>query len=103
MNTTLPENLGPVPIEWLLLGLPALLALVVFLLVFGGDNEAKQTRRRVERIRVGNAPQMTPEQIISIRRASNDSGIAIVDDLIKQLLPRPELLPTVLLDWMRRL
>ena len=52
----------------------------------------RQTRRRVERIRVGNAPQMTPEQIVSIRRASNDSGIAIIDSLIKQFLPRPELL-----------
>ena len=92
MNLRLPESLGQIPIEWLLLGLPALLALVVFLLVFGGDNVAKQTRRRVERIRVGNAPQMTPEQIVSIRRASNDSGIAIIDSLIKQFLPRPELL-----------
>lgn len=91
MNVRLPETLGPIPIEWLLVSLLVLLVLTVFVLIFGGDEIAKQTRRRMERIRVSNAPDMTPEQIVSIRRASNDSGIAIVDNLVK-LLPRPDVL-----------
>lgn len=92
MNVELPLNLGSVPIEWLLISLPAMAVLVVFLLLFGGNGESKQTRRRIGRIRESNTPQMTPEDVISIRRASGDSGIPIFDNLVKRLVPRPELL-----------
>lgn len=92
MNAELPLALGVVPIEWLLIALPALGVLVVFLLVFGGSDETKQTRRRIGRIKRSNAPHMTPEEIISIRRATGDSGIPVFDNLIKHLVPRPELL-----------
>lgn len=86
----LSQNFGPVPIEWLLIALPVVGMLAVFLLLFGGNGVAKQTRRRIGRIRESNAPKMTPEQIISIRRASGDSGIPILDNLIKRLVPQPE-------------
>ncbi len=90
MNVELPLQLGSVPIEWLLMSLPAFGALVLFLLVFGGSGTAKQTRRRIGRIKESNAPQMTPEEIISIRRATGESGIPILDNLIRHLVPRPE-------------
>jgi len=92
MNVELPLQLGSVPIEWLLMALPALGALVVFLLVFGGNAETKQTRRRIGRIKESNAPVMTKEEIISIRRSNSDSSIPFFDNLIKRVVPRPELL-----------
>ncbi|MEQ8357708.1 MAG: type II secretion system F family protein [Kiloniellaceae bacterium] len=92
MTVELPLQIGAVPIEWLLVGLPALVALMLFVLIFGGNADLKHTRRRVDRIKLNNAPQMTPAEIVSIRRSNNDSGIAILDSLVKHLLPRPELL-----------
>ncbi len=92
MTFQLPNNIGGLPIEWLLVGLPVIGVLIVFLLIFGGNADVKQTRRRVDRIKLSNAPRMTPEQMVSIRRASNDSGIALLDNLVKHLVPRPELL-----------
>lgn len=92
MIVELPFQLGRVPIEWLLMGLPALAVLTILLALFGGDGPAKQTRRRVERIRASNAPKLTPQQMISIRRADNDSGIPLLDGLVRHLVPRPELL-----------
>ncbi len=92
MNVELPLNLGSVPIEWLLIALPATTVLIIFLLFFGGNGASKQTRRRIGRIKESNTPQMTPEEFISIRRASGDSGIPLFDILVKRLVPRPELL-----------
>lgn len=92
MKVELPLQLGAIPIEWLLIGLPALGVLMVFLLVFGGSETTKQTRRRIGRVKASNAPQMTPEEIISIRRATGESGIPGFDNLIKHVVPRPELL-----------
>jgi tight adherence protein B len=92
MMIELPYDLGSVPIEWLLVGLPALALMIILLALFGTSGAEKQTRRRIDRIRTSNSPKLTPQEMISIRRASNDSGIAVVDSLIKHLLPRPELL-----------
>ncbi|MGF1629427.1 MAG: type II secretion system F family protein [Kiloniellaceae bacterium] len=92
MRVELPFQLGVVPIEWLLVALPALALMMIMLALFGSSGAEKQTRRRIDRIRVSNSPKLTPQQMISIRRASSDSGIAVVDSLIKHLLPRPELL-----------
>lgn len=92
MKVELPFQLGWVPVEWLLVALPALAVLVIFVLIFGGNPAEKQTRRRIERIQKSNTPRMTPQQVVSIRRSNSDSSIAIVDSLIKQVLPRPELL-----------
>ncbi|MGF1592096.1 MAG: type II secretion system F family protein [Kiloniellaceae bacterium] len=92
MNVELPFKLGAVPIEWLLIALPALSVLTLFLLIFGGNSAEKQTRRRIDRIRESNAPKLTPQQMVSIRRASSDSGNALLDSLIQHLVPRPELI-----------
>ena len=92
MIIELPFELGAIPIEWLLVGLPALALMAILLALFGTSGAEKQTRRRIDRIRTSNSPKLTPQEMISIRRASNDSGIAVVDSLVKHLLPRPELL-----------
>ncbi|WP_322095961.1 type II secretion system F family protein [Pelagibius litoralis] len=72
--------------------LPTLAILAVFLLIFGGDSSSKQTRRRVERVKAATDKAVAPSQSTSIRRSDTDSNIAVVDSLIKQLTPRPELL-----------
>ena len=92
MSMELPFQMGALPIEWLLIGLTALALSTILLALFGGSGTEKQTRRRIEQVRTHNAPKLTPQQMISIRRASSDSGIAVIDSLIKHLVPRPELL-----------
>ena len=92
MTVELPFQLGAVPIEWLLVGLPALALMTILLALFGGNGAEKQTRRRIERIRHSNAPQPLSQEMVSIRLADNDSGIAVIDGLVKHLVPRPELL-----------
>ena len=92
MMIDLPFQLGQIPIEWLLVGLPALGVLVLFLLAFGGNGTTKHTRRRIDRIRHSNSRNLTPQEAVSIRLSDSDSGIPFIDNLIKQLVPRPELL-----------
>src|SRR3546814_6040392 len=62
------------------------------LALLGGGSAEKQTRLRIERIRASNAPTLTPQQMVSIRLSDNDSGIVLLDGLIKHLVPRPDLL-----------
>jgi len=85
-------QLSSTQIEWLLIALPTLGMLVLFVLAFGGNPVEKQTRRRIDRIKHQNMPVLTSQQAVSIRRADNDSGIAVIDNLVKHLVPRPELL-----------
>lgn len=92
MSVELPFQLGAVPAEWLLMGLPALALVTILLGLFGGSSAEKQTRRRIERIRASTVPKLTPQQMVSIRRASADSGIPVLDSLVRHLVPRPELL-----------
>src|SRR3546814_13295542 len=65
---------------------------MILLALLGGGSAEKQTRRRIERIRASNAPTLTPQQMVSIRLSDNDSGIVLLDGLIKHLVPRPDLL-----------
>lgn len=93
MTIELPFNLGILSTEMILIILPALAALVVFVLIFGGDRSAKQVRRRIERVKQTNSNKSASlPQAVSIRRSNTDSDIAFIDSLIKRLLPRPELL-----------
>src|SRR3546814_7813065 len=92
MKIDLPFDLGAASIEWLLIGLPALALVSILMALIGGGGVEKQTRRRIERIRESNAPRLAQQSMVSIRLADNDSGIALVDNLVKHLLPRPELL-----------
>jgi tight adherence protein B len=90
MNAGLP--LGAVPIEWLLFGLPLLAVSLILVALLSGNGADKQTRRRIEQIRQTNAGKVAAQQMVSIRRAGEGSGIAVVDSLVKHLVPRPELL-----------
>lgn len=92
MMVELPFQLGAVPLEWFLIVLPVMGMLTLFLLIFGGNPTEKQTRRRIERIKHSNAPILTPQQLVSIRRDDGDSGNALLDSLVHTLVPRPELL-----------
>lgn len=92
MIIELPFQLGTLPAEWLLTVLPALAAVFILLAIFGGSTAQKQTRRRIERIRRSNFPKLSPQQMVSIRLADDESGIAVVDGLVRHLVPRPELL-----------
>lgn len=89
MIVELPFGLGVISAELLLVLLPSLLMLIVLLLVFGNDGSAKQIKRRVERIKTSNVKTAMPKAV-SIRRSDTDSNIAVVDSLIKRLMPRPE-------------
>ena len=93
MTIELPFNLGTVSAELLLIILPVLAALIVFILIFGGDGSAKQVKRRIDRVKKANTgKEPSLQQAVSIRRSNADSDIAFIDNLIKRLLPRPELL-----------
>lgn len=92
MTAELPFQLGAVPLEWLLIALPVLGMLSIFLLIFGGNAAEKQTRRRIDRIKRSNAPALTPQHMVSIRRDDGGSGSALLDSLVQTLVPRPELL-----------
>src|SRR3546814_3278329 len=73
MRVDLPFQLGSVPIEWILAGLPVLALSMLLLALLGGGSAEKQTRRRIARIRASNAPTLTPQQMVSIRLSDNDS------------------------------
>lgn len=92
MSVELPFGLGAVPLEWLLGGLGALALSMLFLALFGGNATEKQTRRRIDRVRVSNAPTQARQNTVSIRRANADSGIPLLEGLVNRLVPRPELL-----------
>jgi len=92
MRVELPFQLGAVPFEWLLIGLPALGMLTLFLLVFGGNAAEKQTRRRIDSIKRSNRQVLTQQHMVSIRRDDGDSGNALLDGLVHTLVPRPEML-----------
>jgi len=92
MRVELPFQLGAVPFEWLLIGLPALGMLTLFLLIFGGNAAEKQTRRRIDSIKRSNRQVLTQQHMVSIRRDDGDSGNALLDGLVHTLVPRPEML-----------
>ena len=74
MTINLPYGLGLVSVELLLVVLPALVALVIFILVFGGDKTKKLTKRRIEQIKAANNKEMTPQEIVSIRRSNTEEA-----------------------------
>ena len=77
----------------LLLALPAAAGLMLVLIAFlVGDGSSDRFKRRVKRVQTQDGGPMTTEQMISIRRKTEDSSIAWFDAFIKRALPRPELL-----------
>jgi tight adherence protein B len=83
--------LGVSPEMWLLLAVPLVLFLIFVIFIVGGDRQ-RQMSKRVDRIKSSHGGKPTPVQMISARRATNSSSIAGLDDLIKKLIPRQEML-----------
>lgn len=86
-----PEALSSDSLVWIITLLVGLVLLIVVLLL--GDDSAGRLKRRIRRVQGTSGRKLTAmEQAVSIRRKETDSNIAIVDILIKKLLPRRELL-----------
>ncbi len=83
--------LGDSPEMWLLLAAPLGLLLVLVLFFVGGD-QARQMSKRVDRIKRSHGEKPTPVQIISARRAAKSGPIPGLDELVKKLVPRQDML-----------
>ncbi len=69
------------------------LGMVLLLLgMFGGSGARRTFARRIARIKVNHDPEPTVREVITARRQSNASAIPGLDDLLKRLLPRQDVL-----------
>ena len=86
-----PDTVSSDSVVWVVTVLVGLILLIVFLAL--GDDKTANLKRRIKRAQSVQQRKMTAmEKAISIRRRETDSDIAIVDLLIKRLMPRPEIL-----------
>ena len=83
--------LGDSPEMWLLLASPLGLFLL-FLIFLVGNGKRRQMSRRIDRIKKGHREKATPVQIISARRAATSGPLPGLDELVKKLIPREEML-----------
>ena len=83
--------LGDSPEMWLLLASPLGLFLL-FLIFLVGNGKRRQMSRRIDRIKKGHGEKATPVQIISARRAATSGPLPGLDELVKKLIPREEML-----------
>ncbi len=83
--------LGDSPEMWLLLASPLGLFLL-FLIFLVGNGTRRQMSRRIDRIKKGHGEKPTPVQIISARRAATSGPLPGLDELVKKLIPREEML-----------
>lgn len=83
--------LGDSPEMWLLLASPLGLFLL-FLIFLVGNGKRRQMSRRIDRIKKGHGEKPTPVQIISARRAATSGPLPGLDELVKKLIPREEML-----------
>jgi tight adherence protein B len=86
-----PAGLSGQSVVWVVTGLVGLLLIVIILLI--GDDSSANMRRRVKRVQNSKGRRPTAmEKVISVRRKDADSNIAVLDLLIKRVLPRPDIL-----------
>ena len=87
----LREILGDSPEMWLIVAAPLglLLLLIVF---FAGGGEQRQIVKRVTNIKKAHGEKPTPVQIISARRKTKSGRLPGVEEFIKRLIPRQEML-----------
>ncbi len=71
-----------------ILALPVAAALVLLIFAFSGGKQRKQYKRRVNRVRGEEQPQAQQASVVSVKRSTRDSNIAVVDQMIKKSLPR---------------
>ena len=83
--------LGDSPEMWLLLAAPLGLFLLFFIFLVGNGTR-RQMSRRIDRIKKGHGEKPTPVQIISARRATKSGPLPGLDELVKKLIPRQEML-----------
>ncbi len=83
--------LGDNPEMWLILAAPLglLLLLIVF---FAGGGEQRQIVKRITSIKKAHGEKPTPVQIISARRKTKTGKLPGVEEFIKRLIPRQEML-----------
>lgn len=60
--------------------------------VFGGGGARRNFARRIARIKVNHDPAPTVNEVITARRQTNASVIPGLDDLLKRLMPRQDVL-----------
>lgn len=77
----------------ILMCLPMLGGILVIAAAFAGNGANRNLKKRIKRATgdVGNLEQKV-QTVVSVRRTTADSRFALVDRLIKTILPRPELL-----------
>ena len=79
--------------DLMFLVLPAIAGLIlVVIALLVGDGSDERFKRRVKRVKDQSSPQAVQQQVISIRRKTEDSSIPFFDAFIKRAVPRPELL-----------
>ena len=83
--------LGNSPELWLIVAAPLglLLLLIVF---FVGGGEQRQMTKRITRIKKTHAEKPTPIQIISARRKTKSGRLPMVEEILKRVVPRQEML-----------
>lgn len=72
------------------LALPVAAALILLIVAFSGGAQRKQFKRRVNRVRGEEHPEAQQSSVVSVKRSTRDSNIAVVDQMIKKSLPRRE-------------
>ncbi len=70
------------------LALPIAVALILIILATAGSGQHKQFKRRVNRVRGDDQSGAADSRVVSVRRSTRDSNIAVVDQFIKKSLPR---------------
>jgi tight adherence protein B len=86
-----PAGLSGQSVVWVVTGLVGLLLIVIILLL--GDDSSANMKRRVKRVQNAKGRRPTAmEKVVSVRRSDADSEIAVIDLLIKKVLPRPDIL-----------
>ncbi len=74
----------------LLLALPVFGVYLLVLLAFGSGGKEKQFKNRLELATTGRHAKNDEEQRISAKRSTSDSDIAVIDRIIKNVLPKRE-------------
>ena len=78
------------PETMMLLALPIFGVFVLILLAFAGGSKEKQFKNRLELATTGRHSKSEGEQRVSAKRSTAESEIAVIDRIIKNVLPKRE-------------
>ena len=82
---------GPDPSLLLYMILPLGLVMLLFI-VFSGNGARRHFARRIARIKVNHDPEPSVQEVITARRKTNASAIPGLDEILKRILPRQDVL-----------